>query len=275
MTEPPRPLSRLARTVISLLVSGHLLAVVLPPLAFQTRGPLGTSPSVAMLFDRFEGYCQFLYLDRGYAFFAPDPGPSHLVQAAITDREGDQVERMIPSLDDQWPRLLYHRHFMLTEFLEEIYQPPGPPQELVEGDPAEARQWRLARSRYEHVRKSFVEHLRHEYPQQTVAIRRIEHVLPEVLEFQASPIELTDPVFYRVLLDQPVDTPTVPPLLPPQQATETVPVPSPVGLDAPNGRAGKGRAGPLPTQNRVREPAGGPGGSQMLQSEVVPETESP
>ncbi len=149
-----------------MLVIGHLLAVLLPPLSFQTRGPLGLSPAVATLLAPFEGYGQFLYIDRGYAFFAPDPGPSHLIQAAITDGGGQRIEIMYPDREQQWPRLLYHRHFMLSEFMDEIYQPPGPPQELVELDREEAEFWVRSRARYEHVRQSVVEHLQAEYPGQ-------------------------------------------------------------------------------------------------------------
>ncbi len=205
MTAPPKTLSRRTKLLISGLVIGHLLAVVLPPLSFQTRGPLGVSPSVSTVFEWFEPYSQFLYIDRGYAFFAPDPGPSHLVQAAITDQQGQREEIMFPDLSEQWPRLLYHRHFMLTEFLEEIYQPPGPPEELVALNQVEAEYWLTSRARYEHVRQSYIDHLRHVYPGREVAIRRIEHLIPDVLEFQQRPIELTNENLYRVILDLPVD----------------------------------------------------------------------
>lgn len=195
-------LSKLVRFGISFLIIGHLLAVVLPPLSLQTRGPVGQSPSVSTLLRIVEGYSQMLYIDRGYAFFAPDPGPSHLIQAAITDKDGGRVELMFPDRNEQWPRLLYHRHFMLSEFMEEIYQPPGPPESLVQSSPEEAEFWIETRSRYEHVRKSVVDHLRHVHPDHDVAIRRVEHLIPDLLDYQQEPIELTDERLYRVMLDQ-------------------------------------------------------------------------
>jgi hypothetical protein len=201
MTAERQPLSKPARIAISVLVLAHGLAVLLPPLAFQSRGPLGLSPAIAMAITPLEGYGQFLYIDRGYAFFAPDPGPSHLIQAAITDPRGGRTELVYPDLERQWPRLLYHRHFMLAEFLQQIYQPPGPPPELAEADPFEAEMWVRTRARYEHVRQSVVEHLKHEYPGQDVAILRLEHLIPNVIEFQREPIALTDPRLYRVLPD--------------------------------------------------------------------------
>lgn len=207
-TKTPRFRPRV-RFALSVLIIGHLSAVFLPPLAFQTQGPMGRSPSVETLLAPVRGYGQFLYLDRGYAFFAPDPGPSHLIQVAVRDSAGKTTEQMFPDLDRQWPRLLYHRHFMLTEFLHEIHQPPGPPEELAELDPAEAEYWAQARARFEQVHNSMIEHLEGQFPGKEVAIRRIEHVIPNFLEYEEDPIPLDDPRLYNVLLDQPrpVDAP--------------------------------------------------------------------
>lgn len=202
--QKPNVLSRRWRIGLSMLLVVHLLAVAVPPLAFQTRGPLGQpSEAVDVLFRPLSRYSQFLYLDRGYAFFAPNPGPSHLIQAAISS-DSETIERMYPDREQQWPRLLYHRHFMITEFLEEIYQPPGPPEELRRLDPAEAENWAQARARYEYVRQSVIDHLRHENPGREVAVRRIEHLIPDLDLYREEPIELTDERLYRVLLDEPI-----------------------------------------------------------------------
>ncbi|MFK8113694.1 MAG: hypothetical protein AB8B91_15940 [Rubripirellula sp.] len=223
MTAQRQPLSKFIRVGLSVLIVAHLLAVVLPPLSFQTQ----PSPSVSTLLAPVEGYGQFLYVDRGYAFFAPDPGPSHLVQAAVKDDSGNLVEKMFPDRQQQFPRLLYHRYFMLTEFLEEIYQPPTPP-ELAELDAEEAAIWERARSRYEHVRTSFVEHLKHEHPGKEVAIRRVEHLIPNIVEYQNEPIELTDPRLYQVLFDLPIDLSegSDGDLTAPSRAPETIPPPT-------------------------------------------------
>lgn len=216
------PLSARVRIGLSVLILAHLFAVVLPPLSFQTAGSLGQSPAVATLLRPVEPYTQFLYIDRGYAFFAPDPGPSHLVQAAITDGSGETIEVTFPDREKQWPRLLYHRYFMLTEFLDEIYFPPGPPPELAEIDQAEAELWERQRSRYEHVRQSYIEHLKHVNPGKDVAIGRRERLIPGILEFQREPIALNDPRLLRIIPDVPVlldgdETLTAPP--------ETIPPP--------------------------------------------------
>ena len=195
-------LSKPLRIVLSVLIVGHLAAVFLPPLSFQTRGPIGQSPAIQTLSRPVEGYGQLLYIDRGYAFFAPDPGPSHLVQAAVTDSAGQTLEMIYPNRDEQWPRLLYHRHFMLTEFLHEMYYPPGPPAELVELEPATAEEWGRLRERYTHLRRSYVDHLESVNSGSTVQIRRVEHRLPGLLDYQREPIPLTDVRLFQVLPDR-------------------------------------------------------------------------
>lgn len=60
---------------------------------------------------------QVLYLDHGYRFFAPNPGPSHILKYEIGLANGETVVGQIPDRDKHWPRLLYHRWFMLSEFL--------------------------------------------------------------------------------------------------------------------------------------------------------------
>jgi hypothetical protein len=203
--------SKRFRLVLSILIAAHLLAIFLPPLSFQTRGSLGQSPSVATLLGPLESYGQFLYIDRGYAFIAPDPGPSHLIQVAVTDPStrdtsgtATREEWMYPDRSRQWPRLLYHRHFMLTEYLYEIYQPPLP-DDVSQLQPDELKFWTDARSRYEHFRQSMIRHLEHENPNHEIAVRRIEHLIPDLVAYREQPVSLTDINSYRVLLDQSVE----------------------------------------------------------------------
>ena len=167
-----------------------------------------------------------MYLDRGYAFFAPDPGPSHLIEGRDhralrrTDRD------VIPDLQQQRPRLNYHRHFMLSEFLTEIYQPPGPPPNLEQTDPLLAAEWGRLRLRYEHVRQSIVDHLRHQNNNKVVQIRRVEHLIPDFIEFEQAKIALNDPRLYVVLSDAPVTAEGLP--IEPAES-----IPAPTALSAP------------------------------------------
>lgn len=213
------------KIIASAFLIYHLLAVVLPPLSVQTGSVDGPSPLVGLLIRPFAGYGQFLHMDRGYAFFAPDPGPSHLIQAAFTQADGSITEQRYPDRDDQWPRLLYHRHFMLAEFLNEAYFPPGPPDDLFESDPAVAAIWEQRRGRYEYIRRSLIEHLRSENEGREVQILRIEHALPGLQEFVEQPIELNDPRLYNVLLDQPIFSDE---MAPAAGTTEEIPAPASV-----------------------------------------------
>jgi hypothetical protein len=222
------------RFLISILLIGHLVAVIGSPLSFQAQGPIGMSPSVASVVVPVEPYAQMLYLNRGYAFFAPDPGPSHLFQVAVKRADGTTEEIMFPDLDNQWPRLAYHRHFMLAEYWTEIYHPPGPPRELAKDEPEAARAWKQARDRYEHVRQSFAKHIEAIDPGcEVVGVRRIEHLIPRFEVYRNNRIKLDDPSLYRVMLDQPIVSAPPPSqassedsLLAPAGPTETVPVPA-------------------------------------------------
>ena len=69
-------------------------------------------------------YVQILFLNHGYHYFAPEPGSSTLVAYVLEMPDGRTETGRIPNRTI-WPRLLYHRHFMLTEFLaaSENYPP--------------------------------------------------------------------------------------------------------------------------------------------------------
>lgn len=198
---------RRVRMGVSVLVIGQLWAVAGRPFEFATQGPFGTSPSASTLYAPVRGYSQFAYLDHGYAFFAPDPGPSHFIQAAITNSDGVRVEKKYPNLEQQWPRLLYHRHFMLAEFLNDIHHPPGDPPPEIAQDASASAEWVRARKRYEDVRDSILNHLRHEYPRSEVAIRRMEHRQPGLPEFLQGEISTRDESLLRVLFDTLDDLP--------------------------------------------------------------------
>ena len=241
--------------IASAFILAHLTAVIAPPLAFQCRGPRGLSPAVAALLNPTSAYGQLLYLDRGYAFFAPDPGPSHLLAVELssgsksTEREGsgpavDAEVSRVPSLDDQWPRLLYHRHFMLAEFLNDAYQPalPSETASLVGPDLSaeELQLWRLGRDRYDAILNSMIRHVETQNQGKTVRIDRLEHVIPDFVGFATRQIKLNDDSTYVLLEDIPITLETLlgtpPEALPvPDQPTtapdsiETEPVPAPSG----------------------------------------------
>ncbi len=199
----PAAPSRRWRIVISLLVIGHLWAVVGRPIEFATQGPGGPSPAAVAFHAPVQGYSELAYLNHGYAFFAPDPGPSHLMRVEVAEAPDKEASMTYPDLTRQWPRLLYHRHFMLTEFLNNVYAPPIPDdlqQEVAEDDP-----WRAERKRYEAVRDSIRRHVQaaRQLPAlEAITIQRVEHRMPFVDEYLEERIRLNHPRLYRTLEDR-------------------------------------------------------------------------
>jgi hypothetical protein len=106
------PLKTGWKAVISIVLVLHLTAVVAAPMVVGPRSGLAE-----MTFEFFRPYLDAAYLNHGYHFFGPDPGPSHLVRYVVEKPDGTTVEGVFPNRDEHWPRLLYHRHFMLTERL--------------------------------------------------------------------------------------------------------------------------------------------------------------
>jgi hypothetical protein len=62
----------------------------------------------------FRPYLNLLYLNHGYSFFAPEPGPSYVMEFEVERKNGEKVTGRLPDLAEHWPRLLYHRYFMLA-----------------------------------------------------------------------------------------------------------------------------------------------------------------
>ena len=108
---PDLPWSARTRFWVSLLLLGHLFCLVITSLAaVEPRSQLSVD-----LHRIIQPYCQAMYLEHGYRFFAPEPGPSHIVRYIVTRQSGETVSGQFPDRDEIWPRLLYHRWFMLSE----------------------------------------------------------------------------------------------------------------------------------------------------------------
>lgn len=182
------------RILISVLLVIHVTAIALPPLALQSSGPMGSSPIVDLLLEKFRPYIDVTFLNHGYAFFAPNPGPSHLIRARITFDDGrPPVEEIFPDLTRHWPRLLYHRHFMLSEQLNSQYEPPELPPELQQ-DPIIMEGWLARRTSYERKWRSFEEHLRAKYNATNVELTRVRHRMIDVFEVadEGKPLDAPD-----------------------------------------------------------------------------------
>ena len=101
------------RRLVSAILLAHLAAIFIAPWSSPPPAPLLAEQAARLL----SPYLIAAYLNHGYRFFAPDPGPSHLVRYSMTRADGTVLEGRIPDPQRDWPRLLYHRHFMITETL--------------------------------------------------------------------------------------------------------------------------------------------------------------
>jgi hypothetical protein len=179
-TRPPPSWPVWARVAASLALVWHLAAVVLAPLS----SPPPASRLSSVLAEPFRPYQGVAFLAHGYRFFAPNPGPSHLVGYELEMPDGSIRRGRFPDLSEHWPRLLYHRHFMLSERLNDMMPPP-------EADvPAEAR------DAFQTVLQSYAAHLQRRHGARRVTLYLIEHGIRSPEEILAGK-RLSDPETYR------------------------------------------------------------------------------
>ena len=115
---PPRRGRRLLRRIVSAWLVFHVAAIVIAPASVDPASGLVQSGWLLV-----RPYLELLYLNHGYHFFAPEPAESTLVAYAAERPDGAVVTGRFPDREIA-PRLLYHRHFMLSEHLA------GAPDEL-------------------------------------------------------------------------------------------------------------------------------------------------
>ena len=143
------------RRIISVGLVLHLAAIVIAPLAV---GP--TSPLWQRAWSVFRPYLEVMNLNHGNHFFAPEPGPSHLVHYELRFDDGRVERGIFPNAQQHQPRLRYHRHFMLSEFLNN----------LAIDD--------THRELFDAVTHSYAEHLRHEHHAAEVTLSLRRHYVP-------------------------------------------------------------------------------------------------
>lgn len=207
--DSPRILSTWLKVVLSILVSVQLLAVFAEPFRFFTRSSQRAySPDAGVLRDLLSPYIDFAYLHHGYFFFAPNPGPSHLISARIGSAKPplQSEEILFPDKKRQWPRLYYHRHFMLSEFLHNLFTPPEKPIE-AERDREIELQWKESREMYLSAKASIENHLRTTYGTDAIEVKRIEHLLPNDIQVFVEHWRLDDK---RLYVELPESLPSAP-----------------------------------------------------------------
>ena len=158
----------LARLLASLLILLYLAAVLLPPLA----GPPPASELASVMLQPFRPLVGSLSLSHGYRFFAPNPGPGHSIRWTITTADGGQATGIIPDAERDWPRLLYHRRFMIPEKLAAFVPLPEAPAELRQ---EAIRDWQP-------LVEDIATRLLARYGGSEVSLDLIEHYLPDTFE---------------------------------------------------------------------------------------------
>ena len=114
----PPPLGRGLRIGISIALLVHLAVVIATPAGLVMPG----SRFARWLLQGAAPYVQAGNVSHGYAFFAPDPGPGHIIEYELRFADGRKERGVIPDTHQHWPRLRYHRHFMLTEQLASLWE---------------------------------------------------------------------------------------------------------------------------------------------------------
>lgn len=178
-----------ARVAASVLLAWHVVAIAIGPLAAPAPGPVPRSPLFGAVQNVFQPYVEATYLDHGYKFFAPDPGYfSQIVRFDVTRADGTHERGTLPDRNVHWPRLRYHRHFMLSEFLgaatpAEDDAPVYVPEKLPTGSRLYFR--------------SYADHLKHAYQGTHVQLELVRHVIPSP-EMVRNGRRLDDPASYEV-----------------------------------------------------------------------------
>jgi hypothetical protein len=194
--------SRGLRVAASLGVIIQLMAVIAEPFRFFTYGATrGSSPAAEPIRSVLAPYVEFAFLNHGYFFFAPEPGPSHLMQATLAFPDGSRSQIRYPDKQAQRPRLLYHRHFMLSEFLNQLHAPPVDPLLAKQMPRADVDTWVTNRRRFELVRGSMESHLAQRYGADQVHIDRMRHILPGSDAVLKEKLPLDHASLYMVLPD--------------------------------------------------------------------------
>jgi hypothetical protein len=162
-----RPGRRWPRWAVNAWLVFHLAAIIIAPAAVSP-----SSDFIDSAWTVVQPYAEALYLNHGYHFFAPEPGESTLLAYEAERKDGTVVRGRIPDRAT-WPRLLYHRYFMLTEHMA------AAPEELE-------KPWH----------ESYAQHIAHETGAARVRLIEQVHVLPTMERIRGGG-RLTDPESYE------------------------------------------------------------------------------
>ena len=158
------------RLFASVVILIYLLAVVIPPLA----GPPPASELANVILQPFRPLVGAISLSHGYRFFAPNPGPGHSIRWTMLTARGNTLKGVIPDAKTDWPRLLYHRRFMIPEKIAALVPPPLAPAEIR----------REATRDWQPFAEDIATHLLMKHSGQEVTLELVEHYLPDTFELK-------------------------------------------------------------------------------------------
>ena len=204
--------------VLLVLFLIHFLGVLSEPLRFFSRSDVRTGPEFAWLDQMMGPYSQCLYINHGYFFFAPNPGPGHLIQCSFSSTPGakTQIENpkqklLLPDRNEHWPRLLYHRYFMLAEFYTNRFAPQQVSEELKK-DVEFMQRWSFDKELYDQIQRSMIASLKHSRHQDWVELRRLERLLPDSQQVLREGWSLNDARLTSLLPETMLEKSTAPPI---------------------------------------------------------------
>ena len=164
---PTKGWRRFLRPAVNAWLLVHIAAIIIAPAAVSPSSDL-----IQAGWDLFQPYLQVLDLNHGYHFFAPEPGDSTLLAFEAQRADGTVIGGRIPNFGIV-PRLLYHRHFMLTE-------------QMKDAPEALQQEWL----------GSYAEHLCQKYGAVRVKLKGQIHHLP-TMEMVRAGMRLDDPSSYE------------------------------------------------------------------------------
>ena len=111
-----KTIRRIAYILVNVWLVFHVCAIVIAPASVPPAARIVQASWLAV-----GPYLQLFYLNHGFHFFAPEPAGATLIAYSGTLPDGTLIRGRIPNRDIR-PRLLYHRHFMLTEHMTATLQ---------------------------------------------------------------------------------------------------------------------------------------------------------
>lgn len=144
-------------------------------------------------------YMKAMSLDNGYRFFAPDPGPSHLIRYEVWRGSKELAAGQFPDRQRHRPRLLYHRYFMISEMTAARMIPPLSPAEQSNLTPTEREQYEADRRSAMMLPRDIARRLLWLHPDaERVRLFLRRHRIPTPDEVRRG-LTLTDPSTYEEL----------------------------------------------------------------------------